>query len=63
MRNEPKKLYLHAIQRYRVKTGVTRFMLSVYLIVMGLLLGYLAERQKKLSGEKDIAARMLRWRR
>jgi len=33
---------------------------SVYLIVMGLLLGYLAERQKKLSAEKDIAARMLR---
>jgi signal transduction histidine kinase len=36
------------------------FMESVYLIVMGLLLGYLAERQKKLSAEKDIAARMLR---
>jgi len=33
---------------------------SVYLIVMGLLLGYLAERQKKLSAEKDIAGRMLR---
>jgi signal transduction histidine kinase len=33
---------------------------SVYLIVMGLLLGYLAERQKKLSAEKDIVARMLR---
>ena len=36
------------------------FMESLYLIVMGLLLGYLAERQKKLSAEKDIAARMLR---
>jgi signal transduction histidine kinase len=36
------------------------FMESVYLIVMGLLLGYLAERQKKLSAEKDIASRMLR---
>ena len=36
------------------------FMESVYLIVMGLLLGYLAERQKKLSAEKDIAAGMLR---
>lgn len=35
------------------------FMESVYLIVMGLLLGYLAERQKKLSAEKDIAAKML----
>ncbi len=33
---------------------------SVYLIVMALLLGYLAERQKKLSAEKDIAAKMLR---
>ncbi len=36
------------------------FMESVYLIVLGLLLGYLAERQKRLSAEKDIAARMLR---
>jgi signal transduction histidine kinase len=36
------------------------FMESVYLIVMGLLLGYLAERQKKLSAEKDIVGRMLR---
>jgi len=32
---------------------------SVYLIVMSLLLGYLAERQKKLRAERDIAARML----
>lgn len=37
------------------------FMESVYLIVMALLLGYLAERQKKLRAERDIAARMLGW--
>src|SRR5215472_18119395 len=30
------------------------FMLSVYLIVMGLLLGYLAERQKHLRAEKAV---------
>ena len=35
------------------------FMRSVYLIVMGLLLGYLAEQQKKLRAEKDFAARLL----
>jgi signal transduction histidine kinase len=35
------------------------FMRSVYLVVMGLLLGYLAEQQKKLRAEKDVAARML----
>jgi signal transduction histidine kinase len=35
------------------------FMESVYLIVMALLLGYLAERQKKIRAERDIAARML----
>jgi len=35
------------------------FMRSVYLAVMGLLLGYLAEQQKKLRAEKDEAARML----
>lgn len=35
------------------------FMESVYLIVMALLLGYLAERQKKLRAERDIAARTL----
>jgi signal transduction histidine kinase len=35
------------------------FMRSIYLIVMGLLLGYLAEQQKKLRAEKDVAARML----
>jgi len=35
------------------------FMRSVYLVVMGLLLGYLAEQQKRLRAEKDVAARML----
>jgi signal transduction histidine kinase len=35
------------------------FMRSVYLIVMGLLLGYLAEQQKRLRAEKDVAARLL----
>jgi signal transduction histidine kinase len=35
------------------------FMRSVYLLVMGLLLGYLAEQQKKLRAEKDVAARLL----
>jgi signal transduction histidine kinase len=34
-------------------------MRSGYLIVMGLLLGYLSERQKKLRAEKDVVARML----
>ena len=35
------------------------FMLSVYLIVMGLLLGYLAEQQKHLRGEKAVMNRIL----
>jgi signal transduction histidine kinase len=35
------------------------FMLSVYLIVMGLLLGYLAERQKHLRAEKAVVTGML----
>jgi len=35
------------------------FMRSVYLIVMGLLLGYLAEQQKRLRAEKDVVARLL----
>lgn len=34
-------------------------MRSVYLVVMGLLLGYLAEQQKRLRAEKDEAAHML----
>ena len=35
------------------------FMQSVYLIVMGFLLGYLAEQQRKLRAEKDEGARLL----
>src|SRR5579872_62631 len=35
------------------------FMLSVYLIVMGLLLGYLAEQQKHLRAEKAVITEML----
>jgi signal transduction histidine kinase len=35
------------------------FMLSVYLLVMGLLLGYLAEQQKQLRSEKAVIARIL----
>jgi hypothetical protein len=35
------------------------FMLSVYLLVMGLLLGYLAEQQKHLRAEKAGVTRML----
>lgn len=35
------------------------FMRSIYLVVMGLLLGYLAEQQKKLRAEKTVVARIL----
>lgn len=35
------------------------FMLSAYLLVMGLLLGYLAEQQKRLRAERSIIARVL----
>ena len=35
------------------------FMLSVYLLVMGLLLGYLAEQQKHLRAEKAVVTSML----
>jgi signal transduction histidine kinase len=35
------------------------FMLSVYLLVMGLLLGYLAEQQKHLRAEKAVVTRLL----
>jgi len=35
-------------------------MRSVYLVIMGFLLGYLADQQKKLRAERDVAARMLR---
>ena len=34
-------------------------MLSIYLLVMGLLLGYLAEQQKQLRSEKAVIARIL----
>jgi len=35
------------------------FMLSVYLLVMGLLLGYLSEQQKRLRAEKAVVTSML----
>src|SRR5437016_13074945 len=35
------------------------FMRSMYLLVMGLLLGYLAEQQKQLRAEKAVVARVL----
>ena len=35
------------------------FMRSVYLLVMGLLLGYMAEQQKKLRAEKVVIARVI----
>ena len=35
------------------------FMLSVYLLVMGLLLGYLAEQQKHLRAEKAVVTSLL----
>lgn len=35
------------------------FMRSIYLVVMGLLLGYLADQQKQLRAEKDQAASLL----
>ncbi len=35
------------------------FMRSIYLLVMGLLLGYLAEQQKQLRAEKAVVARVL----
>jgi signal transduction histidine kinase len=35
------------------------FMLSVYLLVMGLLLGYLAEQQRRLRAEKAVVTSML----
>ncbi|HEX3819021.1 MAG TPA: ATP-binding protein [Candidatus Sulfotelmatobacter sp.] len=57
-------------QRIRALTGLNvdikdladpqrLFMLSVYLLVMGLLLGYLAERQKHLRAEKALITGML----
>jgi signal transduction histidine kinase len=56
-------LTLHHLPVVRVDTvdfePKRLFMRSVYLIVMGLLLGYLAEQQKRLRTEKDVAARLL----
>lgn len=56
-------LRLHHLPVVRVDTvdfePKRLFMRSVYLIVMGLLLGYLAEQQKRLRTEKDVAARLL----
>jgi len=52
-----------ALQGLRVNLGEFQperlFMLSVYLIVMGLLLGYLAEQQKDLRAEKAVITRIL----
>ena len=39
--------------------GPKHLMLSVYLLVTGLLLGYLAEQQKQLRAEKEVIARIL----
>jgi signal transduction histidine kinase len=56
-------------QRLRALTGLTLnmrdfnsqrlFMLSIYLLVMGLLLGYLAEQQKHLRAEKTVVTGIL----
>jgi len=56
-------------QRLRMLTGLNvnmrdfdpqrLFMLSIYLLVMGLLLGYLAEQQKHLRAEKALVTGML----
>lgn len=56
-------------QRLRALTGLNvnirdfdpqrLFMLSIYLLVMGLLLGYLAEQQKHLRGEKALVTGLL----
>src|SRR5262249_30790006 len=35
------------------------FMLSIYVVVMGILLGYLAEQQKQLRAERAVIARVL----
>ena len=61
----PLNLWLSRYHLPLVHTNVIDFepkrlvMRSAYLIVMGLLLGYLAEQQKKLRAEKDEAAHML----
>lgn len=61
----PLNLWLSRYHLPLVHTNIVDFepkrlvMRSAYLIVMGLLLGYLAEQQKKLRAEKDEAAHML----
>jgi signal transduction histidine kinase len=58
-----KSLPWHALSGLQVNVAEFEpkrlFMLSVYLLVMGLLLGYLAEQQKRLRAEKAIVTRML----
>ncbi len=58
----------HALMRYglpRLAVNTAQFqpkhlfMLSAYLLVMGLLIGYLAEQQKQLRSERAIIARVL----
>ena len=53
----------HGLLPLRVSTGQFEpkhlFMLSAYLLVMGLLLGYLAEQQKRLRAERAIITRVL----
>jgi len=57
------ELLWHALNGMRVNVGEFEpkrlFMLSVYLIVMGLLLGYLAEQQKHLRAEKAVVTGIL----
>ena len=56
-------LIRHGLLPLRVSTSQFEpkhlFMLSVYLLVMGLLLGYLAEQQKRLRAERAIINRVL----
>ena len=56
-------LVRHGLKQLGVNTSQYEpkhlFMLSAYLLVMGLLLGYLAEQQKRLRAERAIIARVL----
>jgi signal transduction histidine kinase len=56
-------LLQHRLPLIRVAAGEFEprhlFMRSIYLLVMGLLLGYLAEQQKQLRAEKAVIARIL----
>jgi signal transduction histidine kinase len=57
--------WLHAIHLPRFVIGVQRidpqqlFMSSVYLMVLGLLLGYMSENEKKLRAERVVITRVL----